>query len=211
MKPSQYIAKQLHAPTGFLGRELLTRLWNRRNAALNDLTLTCLNIQPDDRILEVGFGGGYLLEHLISLAPDGWLAGVDISSEMVTFCRRRFRSLIQADKLEIHQAVAENLPFPAAHFTKVCSVNSIFYWQDAPKAISEFWRVLAEGGALVLCFTNPEGFQDRQFAQHGLSLYDGDKVLTLLTAAGFTDIELVPGEDKHRPFTCAVGIKATIQ
>jgi ubiquinone/menaquinone biosynthesis C-methylase UbiE len=202
-----FLAKQLHNPSGVLGRVVLPRLFNRRNAALNDLTLECLALKPGDRVLEVGFGGGYLLGRMSAMLTEGALAGVDVSPEMVAYCEKRFRSLIQAGRMDIRCASAEALPYPTACFTKVCTVNTIFYWRDVARAMAELGRVLVEGGRLVICFTCKESLEKRAFTRHGIRLFQVTEVQELMEAAGFREVTLVPGRDRHREFRCAIGRK----
>jgi ubiquinone/menaquinone biosynthesis C-methylase UbiE len=182
-------------------------LWNTRNVALNDAAFECLALKPGDRVLEVGFGGGYLLGCMAAVLSEGLLAGVDASPAMVAFCEKRHRRLIEQGRLELRCASAESLPYPPNYFTRACSVNSIFYWQNAARAIAELWRVLAEGGTLVLCFTCKQSLGDRAFAAHGLVLYEGDEVQRMMEAAGFQQIRLLRAADQHREFTCVVGRK----
>ena len=85
---AKYISKQLHHPSGFMGRVILPRLFNRRNRVLNRLTLECLELESKDRVLEVGFGGGYLLSLILPLVPKGKAIGIDRSEEMVAFCKK---------------------------------------------------------------------------------------------------------------------------
>jgi SAM-dependent methyltransferase len=114
---AKLIAKQLGRPSGLPGTLVLAPLWNRRNSALNDVAFESLALHPRDRVLEVGFGGGYLLERMAAVLTEGFLAGVDSSPAMVAFCEKRQRSLIEAGKLELKCAKAEALPYPAASFT----------------------------------------------------------------------------------------------
>jgi len=51
-----HVARQPSKPSGVFGRFILPHLWNWRNAALNDLALRRLALEPCDRVLEVGFG-----------------------------------------------------------------------------------------------------------------------------------------------------------
>jgi SAM-dependent methyltransferase len=207
MALATFLAKQLHHPSGILGRHVLPRLFNRRNIALNDLVFENLALQSRDRVLEIGFGGGYLLGRMSAIVTDGLLAGVDRSPEMVAFCRKRFRTLAKDGRPEIKCASAEALPYPPAHFTKACTVNTLFYWQDVTKAFSELWRVLADEGVLALCFTCKESLENRSFARFGFALYEVDDVQRLMISTGFREIRIVRGADKHRNFACAVGRK----
>ena len=53
-----YLACQLSNPTGIIGRFVLGPLWNKRNAKLNEVTFAHLELKEDDRVLDIGFGGG---------------------------------------------------------------------------------------------------------------------------------------------------------
>lgn len=205
---AQFLAKQLSHPSGLIGRLVLGRLWNTRNVALNDAAFECLTLKPDDRVLEVGFGGGYLLGRMAAVVSDGFLAGVDASPAMVAFCEKRHRRLIREGKLELRCAGAEALPYPSGYFTKTCSVNSIFYWQNAAQAIAELWRVVADGGMLVLCFTCEHSLEGKAFTNYGMTLYKVDAVRQMMEAAGFQQVRMIDARDKHREFVCAVGRKA---
>jgi ubiquinone/menaquinone biosynthesis C-methylase UbiE len=199
---AKFLAKQLSHPSGIVGRLVLASLWNKRNAALNNIVFDNLALQPHDRVLEVGFGGGYLLGRMATVVTEGFLAGVDVSSAMVAVCEKRYQLLVKAGKLELKCAQAEALPYAADDFTKVCTVNSIFYWENAPQAIVECYRVLKEDGLLVLCFTDKKSLSHKEFTHHGVALYDTEEVQQMLASAGFQGIEKTRFQDKYREFWC---------
>lgn len=204
---SKLFAKQLSRPSAVLGQLVFAHLWNQHNVALNNLTLQHLNLQSNDHVLEVGFGGGYLLGKMLPILTYGSLAGVDHSKAMVKFCEKRYRPFIQSGKLELQLASAEQLPYADNCFTKVCSVNSIFYWPDAQCAIGEFWRVLREAGLLILCFTSKESLATRNFSTHGLKLYEQNEVVEMMKTVGFRQVKVQPAQDRHRTFWCITGDK----
>jgi ubiquinone/menaquinone biosynthesis C-methylase UbiE len=204
---AKFLAKQLSNPSGIFGKLVLAPLWSKRNSALNDVAFESLALHPHDRVLEVGFGGGYLLGRMAAVVTDGFLAGVDVSPAMVGFCEKRYRSLVEAGKLELKCAKAESLPYPSGHFTKACTVNSIFYWENAPQAISELYRALEAGGMLVMCFTCKRCIEDKKFARHGVALYEVDQVCQMMESAGFCEIGMTRASDRHREFLCVIGRK----
>ena len=79
---AKFLAGQLGRPSGVWGL-VLAPIWNKRNAALNDVAFQALALSPQDRVLEVGFGGGYLLGRMAQVVTAGFLAGVDVSPSMV--------------------------------------------------------------------------------------------------------------------------------
>ncbi len=204
---AKFIAQQLAHPSNLVGRFFLGPVWNKRNSALNDAAFERLALRPDDLVLEVGFGGGYLLGRMAAVVTAGFLAGVDASPAMVEFCEKRFHALAQSNRLELGCAQAEALPYPSGHFTRACTVNSIFYWQNAPQAIAELARVLQANGRLVMVQTCKESLGKREFARHGVTLYEAGEVEQMMLACEFHDIRASHSQDQHRQFFCLTGIK----
>ena len=207
MALSKFLARELGNPSAIMGRFFLAPMWNKRNAALNNTVFECLDLQPHDRVLEVGFGGGYLMNRVVNTVTEGKITGIDISPAMVQYCSRRFRRFVQGGRLDLRCSPAESLPFPAGNFTKVCSVNSIFYWQDVQSALSEQLRVLVDGGRLVLCMTCKEYLEKRGFSKHGFHLYQAPEIEALLQEVGFRDTRSSGLKDSLREYLCVTAVK----
>jgi ubiquinone/menaquinone biosynthesis C-methylase UbiE len=137
---------------------------------------------------------------------NGLLAGVDISPAMVAYVERRERRRTAQGGLVLKCAPAEALPFSDGSFTKLCSVNSIFYWEDAHRAFTECKRVATPGARLVLCFTDKASLEGKNFARYGLELYRAEDVVAMLGQAGFQEVQAVAGLDRHRHFWCITAI-----
>jgi len=210
-KPSamlgKFLSNQLRSPSHGINSWLLARLWNRRNSALNEFAFDHLDLAANDRVLEVGFGGGYLLGRMADVVTEGFLAGVDVSEGMAASCKRRYRPLIDAGRLEVRCGHVETLPYSSGCFDKCCTVNSIFYWADARRGMDEMYRVLVDGGRLVVCFTSKQSLEGKSFVRNGISLYRGEEVFQMMQAAGFNVLEVNRAADRHRDFLCITGEK----
>jgi arsenite methyltransferase len=199
---NRFLARQLTHPGAILGPIVLAPMWNRRNAALNDAALEAMALSPEDRVLEVGFGGGYLLRRICAEVKSGLVAGVDVSEAMVDYVQRRERRLTAVGRLILKRASAEELPFPDDTFTGICSVNSIFYWQDPEPALAEMSRVGAAGARLVLCFTDKDSLAPRGFSRHGVNLLSAEDIQAMTERSGFRTERLERLSDRHRQFWC---------
>ena len=160
---------------------------------MNRLTFEQLGISGQERVLEVGFGGGDLIEWILS-ATEAKAIGVDASEPMVKRARARFRREVGQGRLRLEQGVADALPLPGASIDKACSVNSLYFWPDMEAALAEFARVLRPGGRLVLCFQTPESVRAWPGHVHGFRAYGADEVAALMEARGFDPIGRVTGE-----------------
>ena len=97
MSISTFLAGQCRKPSGFFGRLLVGRLLSRGNAPMNELTKQLLDLVPDDRVLEVGFGGGDLIARMAPALGRGRIVGVDLSSDMTALCAKRSPSSCARD------------------------------------------------------------------------------------------------------------------
>jgi ubiquinone/menaquinone biosynthesis C-methylase UbiE len=164
-------------PKGVLGRLggiVMARV--NRDAAAEVVGL--LDVRPDDRILEIGFGPGVAVQLLARRALTGCVAGVDQSQEMVRQAAARNAEALRSRRVDLRYGSAERLPFAEATFDKVLAINSMQVWPDARAALKEIRRVLKPSGTVALGFTVNSG--QRQ-----------DGVAELLAAAGFARARIV--------------------
>ena len=129
MPVSNFLAQQLRKPTGIFGWLIMGNLLNYGNTRINELVLQSLVLNPDDQVLEIGFGGGYLLKKLINRVRIGCVTGIDLSPEMVSAARFKFRFALSKGICCLHVGCVELLPFDNNSFTKVCTVNTIYSGQ----------------------------------------------------------------------------------
>ena len=168
-------------PTGILGR-LGGVIMARMNRRMAQRAIELLDIQPSDRVLEIGFGPGVGIQLLASSASSGWVAGVDPSEEMIEQAKARNATGIGAGRVELRRGSVERMPFKDLTFDKALAINSMQVWRDAVAGLRETRRVLRPGGRIVLGFTRHSGQ-----ATEGLT--------ERLTAAGFADVQVVNVEE----------------
>lgn len=98
------------------------------------------------RVLEVGHGPGHLQRSLLDLglAP----VGLDESAQMGRLAKARLLKSGYA-KINLARGVTQSLPFPSGHFDTILSTFPSEYIFD-PQTLSEVWRVLDNGGRLVV-------------------------------------------------------------
>ena len=196
----QFISNQLARPSGFWGKYLMGKILNRTTSTHNALVLKQLNVQPTDRVLEIGFGGAALIESIVRQTTEGFVAGVELSEVMVTNANVRLSTWTKTGRLEIHQGNIESLPFPDNHFNKACSVNTVYFWSDLAKCFAELSRVIKPGGKLTLGFTSDKDIVGAGLDKRGFLIYSIDDLKKALTSQNFIPGLLESGSDARGTF-----------
>ncbi|KOP28370.1 methyltransferase type 11 [Hapalosiphon sp. MRB220] len=164
-------------PKGILG-QLGGFILARTKHDFTQWVIDLLEIQPDEKVLEVGFGPGVGIEILATAVSTGYVAGVDYSQEMVKQARVRNEKAIETGLVQLQYGSVEKLPFANDTFDKALAINSMQVWSDAMVGLRSIWRVMKVGGKIALGFTPHSGQSST-----GLS--------EMLTTAGFTEAHLV--------------------
>lgn len=106
---------------------------------------SALPVLHGPRVLEVGFGTGYLLTRYAGLYE---AYGVDYNAAMVRLARAKLRRVGRNARLL--RGSVEALPFPAQYFDTVLATMAFTGFPDGERALGEMTRVLQENGRLVL-------------------------------------------------------------
>ncbi len=205
MSVAKFLAAQARKPSGAFGKLLFARLLNRVNRAENALTLESLRLEPGDRALEVGFGGGDLLAQMMPALRKGHVAGIDFSPEMVAFCEHRFRDAIRAGRMELKCASVDSIPYEAGRFTKACSVNSVYFWPSLPDGLAELARALKPGGMLSIAIGDKASMARFPWSRHGFQLYDPHDLAEAFGSAGLGDVDVIQRSARWGDVVCVVG------
>lgn len=200
-----YLARQLGHPSGWVGR-LILRLLNRENAMMNMISFKALDVQTRQNILEIGFGGGSLIDHLLKTEKSLKVTAIDMSDTAVAMARNRFKEAITSNRLVVHQANAEAMPFIDNTFDAIVTVNTLYFWSDISAVLNECQRCLKPGGRLVVTYASKEFLETQQATQFGFQAYEVSEVEAFLNTVGFDVIETISSEDmSNGSFFCTSG------
>ncbi|MFT5115936.1 MAG: arsenite methyltransferase [Parasphingorhabdus sp.] len=184
MQISQFMARQYSNPTGWFGKFVTAKLLNRANRVANNAVYNALALTPSDRVLEIGFGGADLLFKIARDSPCNLLQGVEISSTMID----RAQSMMAKDKklafTKLSPGSTANLSFCNGSFDCVCSVNTVYFWNDLDKCCFELARVTSKNGRVVLGFGTGEKLHQAGYSEKGFKFHHPDAIQKSMEKAG---------------------------
>ena len=161
--------------------------------------------QPGERVLDVACGTGIVARGVAPIVgPTGQVVGLDLNPNMLAVARAAAER--EGLAVDWQEGRAEELPFPDGRFDLVLCQFALMFFADRRAALGEMRRVLRDGGRVALSVW--QGLDRHPFYQAlheaiqrrlGMSgvrdifaLGDADELRTLLTDAGFRNVEIEP-------------------
>jgi ubiquinone/menaquinone biosynthesis C-methylase UbiE len=145
------IVWQFMHPRGLSGRlvgwEMTLRPSNRKR---NVWAVSLLDVQPTDRILEIGFGPGIAIRELARRATRGQVVGIDRSQVMRSQATRRNAAAIREGRVSLTVAPVEDLPDFEEPFDTMLAVNNMGMWPEPVMRLHELARLLRGGGQIAV-------------------------------------------------------------
>ena len=161
----------------------------RGHRPVGEQAIARLRVETDSRVLDIGCGSGWATRLLADYAFNGRVTGMDISDEMIRVAREASSSYPNVD---FEVASAEQLPFADGEFTRAFSMESLYYYQNIPKALSEIHRVMKVGGLFAavvdLYWENEATHQWIDTLKVPVELLSIDDYRSLFMDAGFINI-----------------------
>jgi len=163
-------------------------------------------IEPHERVLDIGCGTGETTRDAARAATAGSALGVDLSSLMLEYARRRAAEE-GVRNAEFAQVDAQIHPFDPASFDVAISRTAVMFFGDLAAGLANVGRALRPDGRVALLTWQPRAANEwigaisvalaagREMSgpppdTGPFSLSDPARVRALLATAGFTAIEL---------------------
>src|SRR5437588_954717 len=125
-----------HGMMGWLAGERMVRQHGPETA----WTLSLLEIESTDTVLEVGFGAGQGIKLATEKAGDGCVMGIDLSEMMVRVATRRNAQAVKTGRVVLAQGTITALPFEDHSFDKVMTIHTFSLWSEPALALGEVDR-----------------------------------------------------------------------
>ena len=147
------VVAQFHHPHGTGGR-LAGRVMAHRpsNRQRNVWVVSLLDVQPADRVLEIGFGPGLAIAELSRrVSARGHVYGIDHSDVMLRQATRRNAAAIAAGRVTLSRAPVDRVPAAVSGpFDAILAVNTHGFWPAPAERLGELRRRLRPGGRIAI-------------------------------------------------------------
>ena len=202
----KFVTKQFGNPSGLFGNFIGNGM-AKGNVYDAQWTISLLDIQPDHRILEIGFGPGVSTQMASAKASRGFVSGIDHSRTMVQTASQRNADAIRSGRMELKPGEVSALPYPPETFDIAFSLHSIYFWPNPVDCLKEIKRVLKPGGLLAITIQPRDKWKPNVDASI-MTLYFGKDLASMFSDAGYRNVRVeVPTEEDRRFLECVLGTK----
>ena len=195
-------------PEGFLGKIMVNGMNGGGHAAMANWALAIVTIDRDDRILDIGCGGGANIARLLQRTLQGSVTGIDFSPVSVRKSTKVNAKAIRKGRCRVLEGNVANLPFAEGSFDMVTAFETIYFWPDIEHCFNEVKKVLKPGGQFVIVNeSDGSGEMDAKWESmiEGMHTYKPEEIRHHLTNVGFRDINITVNEEKR--WLCATAGK----
>lgn len=183
---SEYIGSQFGKPNGIIGK-ICCQIMNIMNKSLYNSVIENIDAKEDITVLDIGYGNGYLISRLFRKSHCN-IYGIDISKDMEKTAKRRNRKAVTANKLNLFTSDCCSMDFNDNSFDAITSVNTIYFWQDTLKGLTEIHRTLKPNSKFCNAVYSKNWLKKLPYTKKGFSFFEKEDYINLGKQAGFRRI-----------------------
>ncbi|TDQ27570.1 class I SAM-dependent methyltransferase [Tenacibaculum caenipelagi] len=201
------LENQLSCPDGKLGVEVGKNM-NETNIGMTLSTIDFLELEDANSVLELGHGNCGHLQHLLTIANNIDYFGLEVSKTMYEEAQKN--NTTKQAKFSLYDG--ETIPFKDNSFNRVMSVNTIYFWSNPQKLITEIERVLKPNGICILTYANKEFMKNLPFVGDKFQLFGTKEMEALISTSNLKVDEFIhkteqvtskAGDSVERTYTLA--------
>lgn len=136
-------------PKDNFGGRLMLKSMNKGHEKLASWGRSFLQVNPGDRVLDLGCGGGRNIEYFLSKTDRVY--GLDYSKTSVEVASNLNKEAIRDGRCQILEGHAKKIPFADGSMDLVTAFETIYFWKPLDECFREIYRVLKEDGQFFIC------------------------------------------------------------
>ena len=189
---------QCRKPHGEEGIQTIKNM-NENHKDISKFAFECVNVGKNDRILDIGCGGGVNIEKFLKLTENN-VDGLDYSEISVDESIKRNKKAVEDKRCQLIQADVSNMPIEDETYDLVSAFETIYFWPDIKNTFKEVSRIIKENGQFMIAQGTDGNHPDDEkwlSTVEGMHVYTANQLKEYLTNAGFSSVESFKKEDDY--------------
>ena len=180
---------QCMKPHGEEGIETIERM-NVNHKDISEFAFECVDVEDNDKILDIGCGGGVNIEKFLKLTKNS-VDGLDYSDVSVSESIKRNQKAVDERRCRVIQANVCDMPLEDESYDLVSAFETIYFWPDIKNTFKEVFRIIKPNGQFLIAQgTDGNHPEDETWLNtvEGMSVYTAPELKKYLLNAGFTSV-----------------------
>ena len=189
---------QCMKPHGEEGIQTIENM-NENHRPISEFAFKCINVGENDKILDIGCGGGVNIEKFLKLTANN-VDGLDYSEVSVSQSIKRNRKSVDIGRCRVIQADVSSMPIEDMSYDLVSAFETIYFWPDIKNTFKEVSRIIkANGQFMIAQGTDGNHPDDEKWLStvEGMKVYTADELERYLLNAGFSSVNCFKKEDDY--------------
>ena len=186
---------QCMKPHGEEGIETIRNM-NENHREISEFAFECIYVNANDRILDIGCGGGVNIEKFLKLT-DSNVDGLDYSEVSVAETLKRNSG---SGRCEVFHANVCDMPIGDESYDLVSAFETIYFWPEIAETFKEVYRIIKPDGQFMIAQGTDGNHPDDEkwlATVEGMSVYTADELEKYLLNAGFRSVEIRVKENDY--------------
>ena len=189
---------QCMKPHGEEGFETIENM-NENHREISEFAFECIDVNGDERILDIGCGGGVNIEKFLKLTSNN-VDGLDYSEVSVASSIERNIDAVDNGRCTVIQADVQDMPIDDESYDLATAFETIYFWPEIQETFKEVSRVIKPNGRFMIAQGTDGNHPDDEkwlATVEGMSVYTSPELERYLLDAGFKSVESYVKENDY--------------
>jgi ubiquinone/menaquinone biosynthesis C-methylase UbiE len=183
-----FIGQQFKRPSGWFGR-FSSRIMIKGNRNKYETLIKEMDIRPDDKLLEIGYGPGIGIDMISKLCKTCTIHGVDFSKLMYNEAKKFNKSSIEIGKVQLQYGDFLKLGIAEDQYDKIFCLNVIYFWDELKIPFEKTLSLLKTNGIFFIFMADANMLKEKKAPDSIFNKYSIEQAIEALKSAGFAGIE----------------------
>jgi cyclopropane fatty-acyl-phospholipid synthase-like methyltransferase len=181
----KFIAAQFKKPSGLFGM-FSSNVMIKGNKANYEKLIRDLDLQPGDKLLEIGYGPGVGINMIAKACTSCTIHGIDFSTLMYRKARKYNKQYLDNNTMLLQYGDFLKTAAVSNEYDKIFCLNVVYFWNELQEPFRKVLSLLKAGGAFHIYMANRDALEkapDTVFNKYSI-----EQVVEALQSVGFGNV-----------------------
>jgi cyclopropane fatty-acyl-phospholipid synthase-like methyltransferase len=182
----KFIATQFKKPSGLFGI-FSSNVMIKGNKAKYEKLIKELDLQPQDKLLEIGYGPGVGINMIAKACISCTIHGIDFSNLMYKRASKYNKQYLDNNTMLLQYGDFLKTPVVSREYDKILCLNVVYFWNELQEPFKKILSLLTTGGTFFIYMADKNALQ--KAPDNVFNKYSIEQIVEALKSVGFGDVE----------------------